>query len=67
MLDLQVPLALVDAKLTYIIWPLNRFGPLKPAKVRDPSLPRIASGSDPAWKRQIAEMQQDQWLHGRTK
>jgi inner membrane protease subunit 2 len=26
----QVPLALLDSKLMYIIWPLDRMGPLRP-------------------------------------
>ncbi|EJD01443.1 LexA/Signal peptidase [Fomitiporia mediterranea MF3/22] len=61
-----VPQALIDAKLVYILWPLNRFGSLKPRALRDTRTPRNANGSDPAWKRQIASIERDKWAHEPT-
>jgi len=46
-----IPLALINAKLTYIIWPLDRSGPL-----RQPSLPVAKQGvpQGPIWRHEMA-------------
>ncbi|CAL1701412.1 unnamed protein product [Somion occarium] len=40
-----IPLALIDSKLTFIVWPWNRIGPL-----RKPSLPNPKAQRGPAWR-----------------
>ena len=62
-----VPLALVDAKLSYILWPLNRFGPLKPRVLRDTQKPRENAVHEPAWKRQKAEIEREKWEKARSR
>ncbi|OCB91548.1 hypothetical protein A7U60_g1174 [Sanghuangporus baumii] len=65
-----VPRALIDAKLTFILWPFDRFGRLKATatKVRDTRTPRTSSaGATPAWKRQLAEMEQEKWRNSRAR
>ncbi|KAL5488047.1 hypothetical protein ACEPAI_6155 [Sanghuangporus weigelae] len=65
-----VPRALIDAKLIFILWPLVRFGRLKAttAKVRDTRTPWPSSGgTTPAWKRQLAEMEQEKWQNSRAR
>ena len=50
-LSLQVPLALLDSKLSYILWPLERMGPiLKPT----PPGPKAKRG--PAWRKQADDV-----------
>ncbi|KAF9247185.1 peptidase S24/S26A/S26B/S26C [Melanogaster broomeanus] len=51
-----VPLALVDAKLSYIIWPLDRIGPLKP-----PAIPVTKMGTprNSQWYSEMAAFERE--------
>jgi len=52
-----LPLALLDSKLTYILWPHARSGP-----IRQPSLPVMKRGAHqgPLWRHEMAEYQRVQ-------
>ncbi|PCH41273.1 LexA/Signal peptidase [Wolfiporia cocos MD-104 SS10] len=49
-----VPLALIDSKLSFIIWPLARYGPLRKPMAPDPRASR-----DPAWRLEKAVMERE--------
>jgi len=56
-----VPLALIDAKLLYIIFPFDRIGPVSSRiTVRD-DLPR-----GPAWRNEMAAIERQQWRDSRV-
>jgi len=59
-----VPFGLLDSKLTYIIWPLDRSGPLKP-----PALPKKKLGEPrgPQWRFQMAEYERAQSRRARVR
>ncbi|KAF7983893.1 hypothetical protein HWV62_18252 [Athelia sp. TMB] len=58
-----VPLALLDSKLSYIIWPLDRSGPLLP-----PVLPALPKGESrgPTWRHKMAEIERLQARRARV-
>ncbi|KAI9568083.1 peptidase S24/S26A/S26B/S26C [Boletus coccyginus] len=58
-----VPLGLVDAKLTYIIWPLHRGGPLKPPErpVSEMGVPR-----DYRWRDAMAAFERERKRQARV-
>ncbi|KAI5119894.1 hypothetical protein M0805_003698 [Coniferiporia weirii] len=56
---------LVDARLVYILWPFNRFGPLKPLAVRDARAPPSASIQD-TWKSELAAIGREKWRSTRV-
>ncbi|OAX43857.1 LexA/Signal peptidase, partial [Rhizopogon vinicolor AM-OR11-026] len=58
-----VPLALLDSKLTYIIWPLDRIGPLRPP------VPPVSKRGDPRdsrWYSDIAAFEREQRRQSRV-
>ncbi|KZP12123.1 LexA/Signal peptidase [Athelia psychrophila] len=59
-----VPLALLDSKLTYIVWPLNRSGPLE-----QPTIPMLPKGGSrgPTWSHKMAEIERIQSRRARVK
>jgi len=59
-----VPLALIDSKLTYILWPLDRSGPL-----RRPSLPITKQGVPRGymWRYEMAEFERAEARKARVK
>lgn len=61
--QIKVPLNLIDAKLSYILWPLNRIGALtgKPSRMRDTQKPRSGAAHEPAWKRHKYEIERERW------
>jgi len=58
-----VPLGLVDAKLSYIIWPLHRAGPLKPPQrpVSKMGVPR-----DSQWRDAMAAFERERKRQARV-
>ncbi|KZT66011.1 LexA/Signal peptidase [Daedalea quercina L-15889] len=56
-----VPLALIDSKLVWIVWPKQRFGPLLAPSEPDPRAPR-----GPSWRVEKAAMERAQWRHSRV-
>ncbi|KAH9940590.1 LexA/Signal peptidase [Amylocystis lapponica] len=56
-----VPLALVESKLSFIIWPPARYGP-----ICKPSPPNSKAPRGPAWRREMAAMEREQWRNSRV-
>ncbi|KAF9226437.1 LexA/Signal peptidase [Gyrodon lividus] len=58
-----VPLALVDAKLSYIIWPLDRIGPLEP-----PAIPVTTTGAprNSQWYSKMAAFERERKRRARV-
>ncbi|KIJ70211.1 hypothetical protein HYDPIDRAFT_104890 [Hydnomerulius pinastri MD-312] len=58
-----VPLALVDAKLSYIVWPPGRIGPLRP-----PAIPvtRMGAPRDSQWYSQMAAFERERKRQARV-
>ncbi|GBE79743.1 LexA/Signal peptidase [Sparassis latifolia] len=57
-----VPLALIESKLSFIVWPLSRYGP-----IQNPSIPEPKSLRRPGWRRDIAQIERQQWRNSRVK
>jgi len=58
-----VPLALLDSKLTYIIWPLDRIGPLRPPV---PPVSKRGDPQDSRWYSDIAAFEREQRRQSRV-
>ncbi|KAI0335580.1 LexA/Signal peptidase [Cubamyces sp. BRFM 1775] len=57
-----VPLGLIQSRLAYILWPLNRIGPLgKPLVSR-----HDAVVGSPDWRRSKAELERERWRQSRV-
>ncbi|EPT02753.1 hypothetical protein FOMPIDRAFT_142009 [Fomitopsis schrenkii] len=56
-----VPLALIDSKLVWIVWPQHRFGPLLVPSEPDPRLPR-----GPSWRVEKAAADKARWRNSRV-
>jgi len=56
-----VPLALVESKLAFIVWPPARYGP-----IRKPSVPNQRAPRGPAWRREMATVEREQWRNSRV-
>ncbi|KAF8842238.1 LexA/Signal peptidase [Paxillus ammoniavirescens] len=58
-----VPLALVDAKLSYIVWPLDRIGPVKP-----PAIPVTTMGvpRNSQWHSELAAFERERKRQARV-
>ncbi|OBZ76911.1 WD repeat domain phosphoinositide-interacting protein 3 [Grifola frondosa] len=56
-----VPLALIESKLAFIVFPWERIGPLPKAHPPDPKAPR-----GPAWRQNKAEIEREQWRSSRV-
>ncbi|KAG1753917.1 peptidase S24/S26A/S26B/S26C [Suillus paluster] len=61
--SIQVPLALLDSKLTYIIWPLDRVGPLRPPV---PQVPKRGDSRDFRWYSDMAAFEREQRRQSRV-
>ncbi|CCM04825.1 uncharacterized protein FIBRA_07018 [Fibroporia radiculosa] len=55
-----VPLALIESKLSFVVWPLARYGP-----IRKPSSPNPNDPRDPAWRIKKAAVEREQWRNSR--
>ncbi|KAF9821417.1 hypothetical protein IEO21_00663 [Rhodonia placenta] len=55
-----VPLALIESKLSFIVWPLQRWGPLHKHFAPDPAAPR-----NHAWRAEKAAVDREQWRNSR--
>ncbi len=58
----QVPLGLIDSKLTFIIWPPPRFGPLPIPLQRN-----TGTEEGRVWRRGFVEMDREKWRDSRVK
>ncbi|EPQ59315.1 LexA/Signal peptidase [Gloeophyllum trabeum ATCC 11539] len=56
-----VPLALIDSKLFYIIFPLDRIGPVPSHRKHRTDLPR-----GPAWRHEQADIERQRWRESRV-
>ncbi|KZT12811.1 LexA/Signal peptidase [Laetiporus sulphureus 93-53] len=56
-----VPLALIDSKLSFVVWPLDRYGPLRKPSAPDPKAPRT-----PAWRLEKSASDHEQWRCSRV-
>ncbi|KAF8493518.1 peptidase S24/S26A/S26B/S26C [Gautieria morchelliformis] len=59
-----VPLALINAKLAFIVWPPSRFGPLRCPSTDSGSLGPLHS---PTWKERHSEVAREQWRLARVR
>jgi len=57
-----VPLGLLDSKLIFIIFPLNRFGSLLTPSLRKPNAPQGAT-----WKKENTEVERERWRSSRVR
>lgn len=57
-----VPLGLIDSKLTFIIWPPPRFGPLPTPLQR-----KTGTEEGRVWRRGFVEMDREKWRDSRVK
>ena len=63
-MTVKVPLALIDAKLAFIVWPPSRFGPLRsPSSGLGTSIPL----NSPAWKERHNDIAREQWRTARVR
>ena len=56
-----VPQGLVDSKLSFIIWPVDRIGPIS-----KPVLPDLKAKRGPAWRRNMNEVERQQRREARV-
>lgn len=56
-----VPLGLIESKLSFIIWPLARYGFL-----RKPSAPNPSAVRDQAWRLEKSALEREQWRNSRV-
>ena len=57
-----VPLGLIESKLSYIIWPLSRMGPLGQPIVARPD----ATRGSPDWHKSKADLEREKWRNSRV-
>ncbi|KAI1796276.1 LexA/Signal peptidase [Ganoderma leucocontextum] len=59
---LQVPLGLIESRLSFILWPWERIGPLG-----QPVVPRHdAKRGTPGWRKSQADLEREQWRNSRV-
>ncbi|KAF8592681.1 LexA/Signal peptidase [Ramaria rubella] len=57
-----VPLALINAKLTFIVWPLSRFGPPRSTPIDERNSPAYS----PAWRENNNDIARERWRTARV-
>ncbi|RDX55736.1 LexA/Signal peptidase [Lentinus brumalis] len=57
-----IPLGLVESKLSYIIWPLSRMGPLGQPVIARPDARR----GSPDWRKSQADLEREKWRNSRV-
>jgi inner membrane protease subunit 2 len=56
-----VPVSLINSKLAFIIWPMDRVGP-----IGQPAVSKNSERNGPMWRREMAALEQESWRRSRV-